>query len=543
MASGARAGVVASAPSATASPVPAPETPSGIRTDRCVFAFLLLVAAFRLAYLWWVPVGLVGDEAYYWDWSRQLDWGYYSKPPMVAWLIAAATAIGGHHPETIRTLAVVLTSASLFFGYRLARELFDPRTGAWFVAALALAPAALAQNLIFTIDAPLLFCWTAALWCFSRWLGAGERSSRQRWGIALALCLGAGLLTKQMMAVFPLLAALHLATSPEHRHRLRQPGFWGIVSLGAVALVPLLVWNARHGWIMFHHTAHHFEGAPFSWIDALGRVTEFVAGEVALTGFVIGIIAVFAAAAAVRRMLRGELSEAERLLFWFSVPALLLMTGMALRQRINLNWPLVFLPPLILLAVHWSLPGAGGRRRLRIGHWLKAGVGVSATLTVIACTYPLTLQSLGLAGTKADLTARLRGWESLAGEVDSTLSPLRERSAQPVFVLTVGHCYVTSQLAFHLADQPRVMRWPRAPGQIESQYEVWGGLEDRSGENALIVHQIDERQPALPLPTELRAAFAAVEPLRTVRIPLGGGRERRYELHLGRHFAPASHDD
>lgn len=541
MAAGARAGGVASAPSVTAFSVPAPETPSAVRLDRLVFASLILVTVFRLAYLWWVPLGLVGDEAYYWDWSRQLDWGYFSKPPMVAWLIAAATAVSGHQPEAIRTLAVVFTSASLFFGYRLARDLFDPRTGAWFVAALALAPAAIAQNLIFTIDAPLLFCWSAGLWCFSRWLGAGETSSGRRWGIALAVCLGAGLLTKQMMAVFPLLAALHLATSPEHRHRLRQPGFWIIITFGAGALVPLLVWNARHGWIMFHHTAHHFEGAPFSWVDALGRTFAFVAGEVALTGFVIGIIAVFAAAAAVRRMLRGERDEAERLLFWFSVPALLVMTGMALRQRVNLNWPLVYLPPLILLAVHGSLPGARGQCRLRVGRWLKAGVGVSATLTVIACAYPLTVRSLGLEGTKVDLTARLRGWESLAGEVDSTLRLLRERSAQPVFVLTAGHRYVTSQLAFHLAGQPRVMRWPSVPSQIESQYEVWGGLEDRAGENALIVHQVDERHPSLP--TELRAAFAAVEPLQTVRIPLGSGRERRYELHLGRHFSPASNVD
>ncbi len=521
----------------TVSPATGPDN----RTDRVVFTFLLLVAAFRLAYLWWVPLGLVGDEAYYWDWSREPAWGYYSKPPMVAWLIAAATALGGHHPETIRTLAVVLNTGSLFFGYRLARDLFGAHTGAWFVAAVALAPAALAQNLIFTIDAPLLFCWSAGLWCFSRWLGAGEKSSRRRWGLALAVCLGLGLLTKQMMAVFPLLAALHLATSPEHRHRLRQPGFWGIVGLGAVSLVPLLVWNAHHGWIMIHHTAHHFEGAPFSWIEAVGRVAAFVVGEVALTGFLIGLIAVFAATAAVRRMLRRELTAAERLLFWFSVPAILAMAGMALRQRVNLNWPLVFLPPLILLAVHWSLPGSHGHRRLRIGRWLKAGVGVSATLTVIASAYPLAVQPLGLAGTKLDLTARLRGWESLAAEVDSNLSLQRAGSAQPVFVLTVGHRYVTSQLAFHLAGNPSVMRWPSAPGRIDSQYEVWGGLEEHAGTNALIVHQVDARAPALP--TELRAAFAAVEPLQTVRVPLGAGRERVYELHLGRHFSFASHDD
>ena len=49
---------------------------------------------FRLVYAAWLPLDLVHDEAYYWDWSRQLDFGYYSKPPMVAWLIRLATSVG-----------------------------------------------------------------------------------------------------------------------------------------------------------------------------------------------------------------------------------------------------------------------------------------------------------------------------------------------------------------------------------------------------------------------------------------------------------------
>lgn len=33
------------------------------------------------------PLDLSGDEAHYWDWSRQLDWSYYSKGPAVAYVI------------------------------------------------------------------------------------------------------------------------------------------------------------------------------------------------------------------------------------------------------------------------------------------------------------------------------------------------------------------------------------------------------------------------------------------------------------------------
>ena len=49
----------------------------------------------RLVTLFVTPIGLYPDEAQYWLWSRVLDWGYFSKPPMIAWLIRATTALGG----------------------------------------------------------------------------------------------------------------------------------------------------------------------------------------------------------------------------------------------------------------------------------------------------------------------------------------------------------------------------------------------------------------------------------------------------------------
>ena len=68
---------------------------------------------FRLLYVATVPLDLVHDEAYYWDWSRQLDWGYYSKPPMVAWLIALSTWLAGPSTWAVRLPAVVLGTAVL----------------------------------------------------------------------------------------------------------------------------------------------------------------------------------------------------------------------------------------------------------------------------------------------------------------------------------------------------------------------------------------------------------------------------------------------
>jgi len=48
----------------------------------------------RLAATWLNGAGLFVDEAQYWDWSRDLAWGYFSKPPVLAALIRVSTALG-----------------------------------------------------------------------------------------------------------------------------------------------------------------------------------------------------------------------------------------------------------------------------------------------------------------------------------------------------------------------------------------------------------------------------------------------------------------
>ena len=58
---------------------------------------VLIAAAFalRIALMLASGAGLHVDEAQYWDWSRHLAWGYWSKPPGIATLIAASTSLLG----------------------------------------------------------------------------------------------------------------------------------------------------------------------------------------------------------------------------------------------------------------------------------------------------------------------------------------------------------------------------------------------------------------------------------------------------------------
>jgi undecaprenyl-diphosphatase len=74
-----------------------------------LFLVLILMSFFRIWLIITGPFDLTPDEAHYWEWSRRPDWSYYSKGPMIAWLIRVGTLLFGNTVLGIRVVAVLQT--------------------------------------------------------------------------------------------------------------------------------------------------------------------------------------------------------------------------------------------------------------------------------------------------------------------------------------------------------------------------------------------------------------------------------------------------
>ena len=59
------------------------------------FAVVAALVVFRLALLPFAQAEVFVDEAQYWLWGQELDFGYYSKPPMIGWLLRGVTELAG----------------------------------------------------------------------------------------------------------------------------------------------------------------------------------------------------------------------------------------------------------------------------------------------------------------------------------------------------------------------------------------------------------------------------------------------------------------
>lgn len=443
-------------------------------------AGLLAVAALaRLVYIQAEVVDLYPDEAHYWEWSRRLDLGYYSKGPLVAWIIAAGTAALGDTPAGVRIGAVaagVLLGAALFV---LVRDLAPGDRWAPFltVALVQALPYFAAMAVVQTIDPPLLVLWTVAM--LALWRGLG--GSRAAWLLAGA-AVGVGLLAKYTMVLVLPSLALYLLLAPERRGWLRRPEPWLAAAVALAAFSPVLVWNARHDWVSFRHTAARAEVARgLQPAFAL----EFLGGQVLLV--LTPLVAAGVAWALWRGWREGLVGRREpaRFLACFALPTLAFYAGLSLFSKVQTNWAAPGYLPALALAVlalreraARLRPAARARLRVLVG----AGVALALAVTVVAHDVSL-LRRLGLpVGAGLDPSARLVGWRELAGRVEQAGREMGGPGR--VFVLSDRY-QVTSALAFHLGREWTAHNLNR--GRRLNQYDLWGGLERMLGRDAVYV--------------------------------------------------------
>ncbi len=273
------------------------------------------------------------DEAQYWFWSRELAFGYYSKPPLIGWIIRGATEICGQGEACIRLPSPLFHAATAMVVYAIGRSLYDARIGFWSGLAYATLPGVSLSSSLISTDAPLLLFVALGLLAVVKM----QRDRSWVWALTLGLAIGFGLLAKYAMGYFLLCLAVYALWTRQGRALLRDARLYAALAIGAAMIAPNIVWNAQHGFATLNHTADNA-----NWGRSLvhpNEALEFIGGQLGVFGPILFVSYLIYCLNWLRDPeRRAEAGDAERLLLAFSLPVLLLMSAQAFLSRAHANW-------------------------------------------------------------------------------------------------------------------------------------------------------------------------------------------------------------
>ncbi len=307
---------------------------------------VLAVTAWRLVTLITQPRDLFFDEAQYWMWAQAPAWGYFSKPPVIAWIIALTTGLCGDGEACIRFGAPLAYMIGTFALYDVGRRLYDPMIGFWSAAIFLTLPGVSFSAIVISVDPFLLMFWALALSVLVRAL-MGEHFA---WWVVLGGLIGLGFLSKYSMLFFVLSLLLYPVLSPMRRPLLKTAGPWMSVILALTCLVPNLLWNATHDFATLQHTKDnvHFLVSSFFHPD---KGLAFLGAQFAVFGPIPMIMLIrFATCFS----LVIKIDRNAFFLIVFTLPILFLMIIEAFLSRAHANWAAPAFVSATVLVVAWS---------------------------------------------------------------------------------------------------------------------------------------------------------------------------------------------
>jgi 4-amino-4-deoxy-L-arabinose transferase-like glycosyltransferase len=446
---------------------------------------------------------LCADEAEYWAWSRHLDWSYYSRGPLIAWLIRLATTLLGAMSVkltgslmlAVRLPAVLVGGLTAWGVFRLAALTTDGRRSALMAVLLLPAVPVLAiGGVLITSDTPLVCCWTwAAVWTYR-----AVRSQQTHVWIVAGLIGILGVWAKYSFLAFLASVGLFLLVSPAYRHHFGRLGFWAmsLMCLGC-GLAPIVIWNASHGWAGAGQLADRVGLSSRATWASLWPVLTFLGGDFAALGGIWWVAGLAAIGSSVTWLIRDTRSTTAGValnstagarsgmvyLLCLWGPIWMACAAASVLGETEVNWLVpgyVSVVILIGMRADQMFASGGVRKWMYAAGWL---ISFSAIVTIhhTELFYPLIARHLPEPTGRFPVqlrvyepTARMRGHQALAKAVQDRLDALRARGESPfILASTYG---LASTLSFYLPGQPETycLSWNFGmTAKPVNQHDLW----------------------------------------------------------------------
>ena len=393
-------------------------------------------------------ITLADNEALYWAWSKRPALGYFSHPPLQAWITALVTRMFGDHAWALRAPLVALRLVGLYFFHAWAKARYGRPAAITGSFLFACSTTAIACGLIAFPDA-YLFPFVAVLMYYSergRWLPAG-------------LALGLACLAKWFAVLLIPAWFVALVCNGESRPR----GWRNAICAGLLALAlqaPVIAWNMQHDWAGLYMQLsgrHHHELPELPTL--VRHLGTFTVGQIAMGGFSLLAMLIVMACGAGFKATGIDRTQRKPFVWLWALPTILVFLPSAIIGEFRIYWTWCALIPLTY-AIAAALE-LNARQLFALRATSISLIGIQLSLFLLAYNVPLY-------GSRTDLRRTLASSGSGWADWRDTLVATNMFRGDTQIVASDFH--VASQLAWALkTSDPGSIR----VAGIKNQFSYW----------------------------------------------------------------------
>jgi 4-amino-4-deoxy-L-arabinose transferase-like glycosyltransferase len=408
----------------------------------------------KLAGMHWLD--LLVEEAYYWNYSTHLNFGYLDHPPMVGVLIRLSTTLLGNHEFAVRLPALLCWCVSAFFSFKLT-QLIKPSAAPFAVMLLAILPFFFIQSIIMTPDMPLIAAWSASLYYLYRACVLNQSNAWYKAGI----WLGLGLLSKYTIVLLGLATLIYLVITPKARLWFVRKESYLSALLAVCLFTPVLYWNATHEWVSFafQGTRRLLAPASFSFHELVGLFLVF------LTPLgVLGFIKLFQRANAQEEDYLTQ--PTHRFITVFTLTPLVIFSLFSLTHPIKFNW----IGPGMLSLVPWLAVLISNNKRLYRGWVITAITLLIIYSAMLGCIISGTPKPIYQA-----LFTKFIDWRELTQKLHDVSDQIELTSHQTPQIVPLDLYNLASEFSFYqsMAPHPYKVIGRHVFGQEDLMFKYW----------------------------------------------------------------------
>ena len=295
--------------------------------------FIIFAGLIKFIAIFYTNFDLFGDEAQYWIWAQNPDYGYYSKPPLLAWIISLITVLFGSSFATIKLIPFFIYFFTTYIIYLLTLNLYKNRELA-IIAAISffLLPAVTVSSFLLSTDVVLIFFWSL---CLLMLLKIRRDPSVINF-LLLGIFLGLSFLTKYAAFYFLISLILILVFDKKTKEVFFKKIYKSLFFLFSflIVLLPNILWNVENNWVTLMHTSDNvglnrlrlsfFEGLKFFISQVL------MLGPLLFLGFLIFFKKI-------------KFNFQSKFFLFFSLPIFSIIFIESILVRANANWAAVAL--------------------------------------------------------------------------------------------------------------------------------------------------------------------------------------------------------